>query len=167
MAKLSKSRMVWAINETQSMRQASKLCGVAYNTFKKYAKLYDIWAPLESNAGISQGSSGGLKPVELEDIFAGKNPSYSTTKLLHRCFREGYLAEECSNCGEDRYRPSDMSKPLMLDYMDDDATNKDIANLRVLCFNCFYLMKGQRLDVKIPQNVKQLQKAVGNLFSSE
>ena len=126
MAKLSKSRMVWAINETQSMRQASKLCGVAYNTFKKYAKLYDIWAPLESNAGISQGSSGGLKPVELEDIFAGKNPSYSTTKLLHRCFREGYLAEECSNCGYDEYRPSDMTKPLMLDYLDDDQTNRKL-----------------------------------------
>tara|TARA_A100001515_G_scaffold77700_1_gene61693 strand:- start:309 stop:842 length:534 start_codon:yes stop_codon:yes gene_type:complete len=165
MAKLSKSRMVWAINETQSMRQASKLCGVAYNTFKKYAKLYDIWAPLESNAGISQGSSGGLKPVELEDIFAGKNPSYSTTKLLHRCFREGYLAEECSNCGYDEYRPSDMTKPLMLDYLDDDQTNKELTNLRVLCYCCYYILKMDRLDVDVPANVKSFQKAIYNAFN--
>ena len=164
-AKLCKSKVVWAINETRSMKQAAKLSGVAYNTFKKYAKLYEVFAPSETK-GIPRGT-GGKKPIELADIFAGKNPSYSTTKLLHRCFREGYLAEECSNCGEDRYRPSDMSKPLMLDYMDDDATNKDRANLRVVCCNCFYLMKGQRLDVKVPQNIKQLQKAVGNLFSSE
>ena len=37
---LSKDRMGWAINETTSMRQAAVLLGVAYNTFKKYAKMY-------------------------------------------------------------------------------------------------------------------------------
>ena len=167
MAKISKSKVVWAINETQSMRQASQLLGIAYNTFKKYAKLYEVWAPLESAKGISQRGTTGFKPVELAEIFSGKHPSYSDTKLLHRCFREGYLAEECGNCGYDEYRASDMSKPLMLDYMDDDGTNKNLANLRVLCFNCFYIMKGKRLKVDTPQNVKQLQKAVSQLFSSE
>ena len=167
MAKISKSKVVWAINETQSMRQASQLLGIAYNTFKKYAKLYEVWAPLESAKGISQRGTTGFKPVELAEIFSGKHPSYSDTKLMHRCFREGYLAEECGNCGYDEYRASDMSKPLMLDYMDDDGTNKDLANLRVLCFNCFYIMKGKRLKVDTPRNVKQLQKAVSQLFSSE
>ena len=167
MAKISKSKVVWAINETQSMRQASQLLGIAYNTFKKYAKLYEVWAPLESAKGISQRGTTGFKPVELAEIFSGKHPSYSDTKLLHRCFREGYLAEECCNCGEERYRASDMSKPLMLDYLDDDSTNKDLANLRVLCFNCFYIMKGQRLKIKQPKNIRQFQKAVGNLFSTK
>tara|TARA_E500000318_G_scaffold99138_2_gene100998 strand:- start:1082 stop:1264 length:183 start_codon:yes stop_codon:yes gene_type:complete len=60
-----------------------------------------------------------------------------------------------------------MSKPLMLDYMDDDFSNKELINLRVLCFNCFFIMKGQRLKVKQPKNVRQFKKAVGNLFSSE
>ena len=167
MAKISNSRVGWAINETQSMRQASQLLGLAYNTFKKYAKLYEVWAPLDSDAGIRTSNTTGFKPVELEDIFSGKHPSYSNTKLLHRCFREGYLAEECGNCGYDEYRTSDMSKPLMLDYMDDDGTNKDLSNLRALCFNCFFIMKGKRLKVDTPKNVKQLQKAVSQLFSSE
>tara|TARA_Y100000992_G_scaffold233178_1_gene164091 strand:+ start:162 stop:665 length:504 start_codon:yes stop_codon:yes gene_type:complete len=167
MAKVSKSRVVWAINETQSMRQASQLLGLAYNTFKKYAKLYEVWAPLDSAAGIRTSNTTGFKPVELEDIFSGKHPSYSNTKLLHRCFREGYLAEECGNCGYDEYRAYDMSKPLMLDYLDDDGTNKELANLRVLCYNCFFIMKGKRLKVKVPKNIRGLQKAVGNLFSSE
>ena len=51
--------------------------------------------------------------------------------------------------------------------MDDDGTNKELSNLRALCFNCFFIIKGKRLKVEVPQNVKQLQKAVGNLFSSE
>ena len=167
MAKLSKSKVVWAINETQSMKQAAKLLNVAYNTFKKYAKLYEVFDPSKSNVGISRGISGGVKQPELSNIFAGNQPTYSTTKLLHRCFREGYLKEECSNCGEERYRASDMSKPLMLDYMDDDSTNKELINLRVLCFNCFFIMKGKRLKVKQPRNIREFQKATANLFSSE
>ena len=92
MAKISKSKIVWAINETQSMRQASQLLGIAYNTFKKYAKLYEVWQPLSSSQGVRMSSTGGFKPVELAEIFSGKHPSYSDTKLMHRCFREGYLA---------------------------------------------------------------------------
>ena len=165
MAKLSKSKIVWAINETQSMKQAAKLLNVAYNTFKKYAKLYEVFQPVESQKGIKHTTTGGHKPTELERIFAGKNPNYSTTKLLHRCFREGYLKEECCNCGESRYRASDMSKPLMLDYLDDDTTNKELANLRLLCYNCFYLLKMDRLGVDTPASVKSFQKAVVQVFS--
>ena len=167
MAKLSKSRIVWAINETQSMKQAAKLLNIAYNTFKKYAKLYEVFHPVATHKGIKHTRTGGHKPTELENIFAGNNPNYSDTKLLYRCFREGYLKEECCNCGEERCRASDMTKPLILDYMDDDSTNKELINLRVLCFNCFYLMKGKRLKVKQPKNIRQFQKAVGNLFSAE
>ena len=164
---VAKSKIAWAINETTSMKRAAQLLDISYNTFKKYAKLYEVWQPLSSSQGVRMSSTGGFKPVELAEIFSGKHPSYSDTKLMHRCFREGYLAEECGNCGYDEYRASDMSKPLMLDYMDDDGTNKDLANLRVLCFNCFYIMKGKRLKVDTPRNVKQLQKAVSQLFSSE
>ena len=64
-------------------------------------------------------------------------------------------------------RRSDLTVPLILDYLDDDGTNKNLANLRLLCYNCFYLLKGSRLKVAIPNNVKGFQKAVGNLFSSK
>ena len=162
---IPKSRIKWAIESTLSIRAAAKYLGVAYNTFKKYAKLYEVWAPLDSAAGIRTSNTTGFKPVELEDIFSGKHPSYSNTKLLHRCFREGYLAEECGNCGYDEYRAYDMSKPLMLDYLDDDGTNKELANLRVLCYNCFYLLKMDRLGVDTPASVKSFQKAVVQVFS--
>ena len=35
-----------AIEKTLSMRQASKYVGVSFNTFKKYAKRYDLWVPV-------------------------------------------------------------------------------------------------------------------------
>jgi hypothetical protein len=60
-----------------------------------------------------------------------------------------------------------MTKPLLLDYLDDDSTNKDLANLRLLCYNCFYLLKMDRLGVETPASVKSFQKAVVNVFGSQ
>ena len=158
---ISKSKIVWSINETTSMKSASKLLGISYNTFKKYAKQYQVFQPSPPPGRYRESG----KPIELSDILSGKNPDYSSTKLLKRLLREGYLEECCGNCGYDEYRTSDMSKPLMLDYLDDDQTNKDLANLRVLCYNCYYILKMDRLDVDVPSNVKSFQKALYNTFS--
>ena len=158
---ISKSKIVWSINETTSMKSASKLLGISYNTFKKYAKQYQVFQPSPPPGRYRESG----KPVELSDILSGKNPDYSSTKLLKRLLREGYLEECCGNCGYDEYRTSDMAKPLMLDYLDDDQTNKDLANLRVLCYNCYYILKMDRLDVDVPSNVKSFQKALYNTFS--
>ena len=164
MAKLSKNRIVWAINETKSMHSAAKLLRVAYNTFKKYAKLYEVF---NAQPAYRPKGGSGMKPIELSAIFAGDNPNYSNAKLQYRLCKEGFLAEECSNCGYGEYRARDMSKPLMLDYLDDDSTNKDLANLRLLCYNCFYLLKLDRLSVVTPANVKSFQKAIIQVFATE
>ena len=103
----------------------------------------------------------------MSDILSGKNPDYSSTKLLKRLLREGYLEECCGNCGYDEYRTSDMSKPLMLDYLDDDQTNKELANLRVLCYNCYYILKVKRNEVEIPSNVQSFTEAINKAFSTD
>ena len=168
MAKVSKSKVVWAINETQSMRQASQLLDIAYNTFKKYAKIHDLWVPnIAGGPGsrkLAKGLPGGFKPPELTEILSGNNPNYSTAKLQYRLVREGFIAEEGSNCGYDEYRPADMSKPLQLDYLDDDSTNKELSNLRLLCFNCYYILKLYREEPAVPSNVKSFTAAINEAF---
>ena len=143
------------------MKRAAQLLDISYNTFKKYAKMYELFQPAPAPGRYREGG----KPVELSDILAGNNPMYSTAKLQTRMCREGLLAEECANCGNDEYRAQDMTKPLMLDYLDDDQTNKELANLRLLCYNCFYLLKMDRLGVDTPASVKSFQKAVVQVFS--
>ncbi len=165
---LSRDRMIWAINETRSMRQAAKLLNVAYNTFKKYAKLHQVWNPnFGGNYKRGKGHTGGFKQVEIMEVLQGKNPSYSTAKLQYRLVREGYLEECCSNCGFDEYRTYDMTKPLQLDYIDDDQTNKDFSNLRLLCFNCYYILKVRKNQVEIPSNVKTFTDAINTAFSTD
>lgn len=160
---LAKSKIVWAINETQSMKSAARLLRVAYNTFKKYAIMYEVFEPTK-NRGASMGGVG-KKPPELEAIFSGEHPSYSRSRLQMRCVKEGFLAEECSNCGYNEYRISDLTVPLLLDYLDDIASNKELSNLRLLCYNCFYILKSK--DPKIPHNVVGFRNAVNRLFTTE
>tara|TARA_B100000686_G_C16113700_1_gene629155 strand:+ start:229 stop:519 length:291 start_codon:yes stop_codon:yes gene_type:complete len=49
---LKKNEIEWAINQTKSMTQASLLLHCSYNTFKKWAKIYEIWNPNQSGKGI-------------------------------------------------------------------------------------------------------------------
>jgi len=160
---LPKSKIEWAINETQSMKAAARLLRVAYNTFKKYAIRYEVFEPTK-NKGAKVGGVG-VKPPELQAIFSGEHPSYSRSRLQVRCVKEGFLAEECSNCGYNEYRISDLTVPLLLDYLDDIASNKELSNLRLLCYNCFYILKSK--DPKIPHNVVGFRNAVNRLFTTE
>ena len=88
---IAKSKILWAINETHSMKAAARLLSISYNTFKKYAKMYEVFEPAKWGPHINRV---GKKPVELMDIFAGKHPSYSQTKLQERLIREAYVAEK-------------------------------------------------------------------------
>jgi transposase len=53
---MRKGRIKWCISETGglSMRQASKISGVSYPAFRKWAKIYDLWCPNQSGKGISK-----------------------------------------------------------------------------------------------------------------
>ena len=158
---ITENELRYALENTKSCSEAARFLNISYDTFKKYAKRYEVFQPAPAPGRYRESG----KPVELSDVLSGKNPNYSSTKLAKRLCREGLLAEECSNCGFDTYRPKDMTKPLMLDYLDDDQTNKELSNLRLLCYNCYYLLKMDRLGVDTPASVKSFQKAVYNVFS--
>jgi len=128
-----------AIEKTLSMRQAAKYIGVSYNTFKKYAKMHDVFKPV-SGKGIPHDTVPvwGLK---IKDLLDGEHPNYPHWKLQEKLIKHGYLIEKCNNCGEDRLREADLKGPMLLDYLDNDQTNRHIDNLRLLCFNCYFLFK--------------------------
>ena len=56
---MRKGRIEWSIRETGglSMRQASKISGASYPTFRKWAKLYGLWKPNQSGKGIPKKKS--------------------------------------------------------------------------------------------------------------
>ena len=56
---MRKGRIEWSIRETGglSMRQASKISGASYPTFRKGAKLYGLWKPNQAGKGIPKKKS--------------------------------------------------------------------------------------------------------------
>ena len=55
---LQRGRIVWAIKQSKSMTQASKIVGCSYDTFKKYAKQYDLFEQNKNQEGRGMTRKG-------------------------------------------------------------------------------------------------------------
>jgi len=138
--RLTPEKIKMAIKSTQSMGQARQYLGVSRNTFKKYAKQYNLWAPVSSSKGIRRSNIGAFKQ-DLKMILEGKNPNpYREDTLLQKGIKEGYLDCSCNNCAQDFKHIINKQPPLILDFLDKNPQNTKLDNLRVLCFNCIYTL---------------------------
>ena len=136
---LKKREIFHAIGVTQSMREAAMYCKVSYNTFKKFAKQYELWSP--SNR---KGRTGPrIKNKFIHSVLRGEMISnYRETALLKKAIQEGYLVQACSNCEADfsHFLPPTIP-PLVLDFLDGNNKNGKVDNLRILCLNCVYELR--------------------------
>ena len=130
--------------KARSAMEAARLLGVSYNTYKKYARKYGIFEDLKNpdGTGIRKGYNIKRGKYSLDDILKGKYPDYPIWKLKQRLLNNGYMLEKCNNCGFEERRLTDHKVPLVLDFIDGDRKNHLYENLRMLCFNCSYLING-------------------------
>lgn len=133
-----------AQDKARSAMEAARLLGVSYNTYKKYARMYGILEDLKNPTGIGIAKGYNLKrgKYSLDDLMKGLYPDYPVWKLKKRLLLNGYLLEKCNNCGFEERRITDHKVPLVLDFIDGDRRNHTYDNLRMLCFNCSYLING-------------------------
>jgi hypothetical protein len=109
------------------------------NTFKKYAKQYNLYKPLKSSKGVVR-SVNSVFTRDIRDILEGRTPNpYRDQTLLTKAIKEGYMICACDNCNQD-FSGYDLRKdpPLILDFLDKNPQNTIQDNLRALCFNCVY-----------------------------
>ncbi len=70
----------------------------------------------------------------------------------------------CSSCGFSEERISDGKMPLLIDFLDGNLNNRKLENIRPLCYNCFFLLVGER-NVKnwyeenggVPDEIENIQ----------
>ena len=146
---IPKSRIEWAIRSTMSIKAAARYLGIAYNTFKKYAIMYDLFEQNKNQAGVGITTKG--------------NTGWGV-KLQERVVRDGFLKQECSNCGYDDYREKDMRGPYMICFLDGDSKNHSLDNLHLLCYNCFYIMKPTGKMLTTPKNTTLLRKKLEEVW---
>ena len=162
---IPKGRIQWAIENSLSLKGAARVLGVSYNTFKKYAIMYDLFEQNKNigGAGVPKGGSTGFG-VTVNDIFGGNHPNYPHWKLQALLVRSGHFVQRCSNCGYEETRDMDGKGPFIIDFLDGDGSNHVPENIRLLCYNCFFLIKPVGKMMKTPKDVMYLRRNMWKVF---
>lgn len=139
---LTKKMVEDAIENTKSNAEASRWLGVSFNTYKKYAKMYNLFEQHKNQSGRGVKKAHVHSKYDLDDILNNKYQNYSKKMLKKRLIDNGYLLEECGVCGWNEKRLLDDKICLTLDFIDGDESNFSIDNLRLLCANCYFTNVG-------------------------
>jgi hypothetical protein len=158
---LSKDQVVSAMNKTKSVRAAARYLNVSYIHMKKWMKFYKNENGItlfeahknQSGKGIPKFlSNNGTKKKDpaLLDVIEGRiDPAhFNPQKIKYRLIEEGYLKEECCNCGFQERRVSDYKIPLILHFKDKNKQHYRLENMEMLCYNCYFLMVGDVFNNK-------------------
>mgnify|MGYP000997357075 CR=1 FL=1 len=163
---LSKDQILRAMSQTLSNMAAARWLNVSYVHYKRWAKHYDATEEGYDNLfeqhlnpsgkGIPKFLSNSGKEPALVDIIEGRvdASSFSPEKIKYRLVTEGYLLEECNQCGFHERRVLDYKIPLLLHFKDKNKKNYRKENIEFLCYNCYFLTIGDIFSEKQVQNIE-------------
>lgn len=163
---LSVEQIKRAMSQTLSNRAAARWLNVSYVHYKKWAKVYDATEEgypnlfeqhkNQSGKGIPKYLRADGPEPALLDIVEGRVDvsSFNPDKLKYRLVTEGYLLEECSQCGFHERRVLDYKIPLLLHFKDKNKKNYRKENIEFLCYNCYFLTIGDIFTEKQVQGIE-------------
>lgn len=151
---LTKEMVERAMRFTRSNRAAARYCNCSYIHYKKWAKeyfgedgrtLFEIHKN-QCGKGIPKFLTGNKRnEFDVKDIIEGRisATSFNPEKLKYKMIEQGYLKEECYNCGFGERRVIDYKVPLILHFKDNNTTHYGLDNVEFLCYNCYFLYVGE------------------------
>jgi hypothetical protein len=161
---LSKEDILRAMRFTKSNRAAARYLGCSYQHYKPYAKLHtnDEGVTLfdahknQSGKGIPKFLPNRRKEPNVKIIVETGTgwESFTPEKIKSRLIAEGYLKEECYNCGFSERRVTDYKMPLLLNFKDGNKNNYLLDNLELLCYNDYFLLVADPLT---PDQVRHIE----------
>jgi len=148
-----------AMKHTQSNFQAARYLNVTIETYRKYARLYIDQESGKTLYELHKNNSGkGIKRVrwrheisieKINEIMSSESyRAINQQKLKNRLIYEGILRMECYKCGHHEKRVVDYKQPLILSFKDGNKHNWKLANLQMLCYNCYFLYIGNLFPEK-------------------
>jgi hypothetical protein len=158
---ITKEMVLSAMDKTKSVRAAARYLNCSYQHLKKYMKMYkdengvSLFEVHKNQCGkgipkfLSNSPFSKNDPAILDVIEGRVDAShFNPQKLKYRMITEGYLKEECANCGFHERRVSDYKIPLIMHFKDGNKQHYGMNNIEMLCYNCYYLMVGDVFDNK-------------------
>ena len=152
---LTKESIISAMDKTKSVRAAARYLNCSYQHIKKWMKLYvdangvSLFEAHKNQSGkgipkfLSVSNLNKKEPAILDIIEGRIDPShFNPQKIKYRLITDGYLKDECNNCGFHERRVSDYKSPLILHFKDNNKQHYRLDNMEMLCYNCYYLMVG-------------------------
>jgi len=145
-----------AIENTKSNAEAARFLDVNYQTYKKYAIMYDdkkgnnLFDKHKNQPGVRISKprmSVRNEKYIIEDILNNKHPGYSLQRLKDRLIAYGYIKEECEQCGFYEKRVTDGRSPMLLSFKEKEGDYR-LENLSLLCLNCHFLTVGNLVGRK-------------------
>jgi len=164
-----------AMRHTQSNFQAARYLNITIETYRNYAKMYMDQESGKNLYELHKNDSGrGIKRVnwkhdisieKINDIMSSESyRAVNQEKLKNRLIYEGILRMECYMCGHNDKRVVDYKQPLILSFADGNRNHWQIDNLRMLCYNCYYLYVGNIFSEK---QIRSLEDANAPLINNE
>jgi len=142
-----------AMKETMSNKAAARFLGVAFKTYKKYAKMYKTEDGVtlfdahknQSAKGIPKFGKRRHDKASIIDIMEERVPkTFVSVKVLKtQIIQQGILEEKCCRCGYQEKRVLDYKVPLILNFKDGDKRNWKLENVEFLCYNCYFMCVGE------------------------
>ena len=165
---ITKEDVLRAMRFTKSNRAAAKYLGCSYQHYKPFAKLFrvdenDINSPTlfdahknQSGKGIPKFLPNRRKEPNVKLIFETGTgwESFTPEKIKTRGVAEGYLKDECYQCGFCERRVTDYKIPLLLNFKDGNKNNYLIDNLELLCYNDYFLLVADPLT---PDQIRHIE----------
>jgi hypothetical protein len=140
-----RAQILEAQRHTNSNAAAARYLQVDYDTYRKYARLYELYDSHSNQRGkgIDKGWSKKPTSIPINDILAGKHPTYNLQKLKNRLLARNIVPAHCMLCNFYEERFTDKKAPLLLTFKEQQLPNPfELANLLLLCYNCFFLTQG-------------------------
>ena len=143
------SELLTALENSISIADASRAIGLSYPTFRKWCELL---IPLEYEE-FKKNSHPYSKPKthlrynypyykKLVRILNGeieKPKRWTKTKFVTLITRDALIEDKCSLCNFEERRITDYRIPLLMDVLNGNPLDWSRDNIRLLCYNCFFL----------------------------
>ena len=149
---ITKNMILESQKHTKSNMEAARWIGVSYNTYRKWAKYYDVFEQHLNQKGVGVKKGWAVYKVPVHDIITGKREPpkrWSHKVLKKRLIEDGYMQEECAVCGYNEENLKTQNVCLAIDFKDGDHQNFLIDNIRFLCANCYLSFNGMFPSSKV------------------